>query len=103
MCELENMLKGLSPERQQAIRDKADRMEAYFNTAGVLFMKDKNEQWVEGMFDEGDSESDLVKLEKEYKQGLDKDKVDMYKMQKDKSYKLKEGWDGKRLIEGWEL
>lgn len=103
MTELENMLRGLSPERQQAIRDKADRMELYFNTAGVLFMKDKDEQWVEGIFDEGVSESDLVKLEKEYKKGLDKDKVDMYKMQKDKNYKLKEGWDGKRLIEGWEL
>ena len=53
MTELENMLQGLPPEQQQAIRDKADRMEAYFNTAGVLFMKDKDEQWVEGMFDEG--------------------------------------------------
>lgn len=73
MCELENMLQGLSPERQQAIRDKADRMEAYFNTAGVLFMKDKDEQWVEGMFDEGwdgkrpnkgDSEEYLTKVDK---------------------------------------
>jgi len=103
MCELENMLQGLSPERQQAIRDKADRMELYFNTVGVLFMKDKNEHWVEGTFDEGESESDLAGLEREYKQGSDKDEVNMYKMQKDKSYKLKEGWDGKRLSEGWEL
>lgn len=103
MTELENMLQGLSPEQQKTIRDKADRMELYFNTCGVLFMKDKDEQWVEGIFNEGDSESNLVKLEREYKQGLDKDKVDMYKMQKDKSYKLKEGWDGRRLSEGWEL
>ena len=64
MCELEIMLQGLPPERQQAIRDKADRLEAYFNTAGVLFMKDKDEQWVEGMFDEGDSEEYLTKVDK---------------------------------------
>ena len=64
MSELEIMLQGLSPERQQAIRDKADRMEVYFNTAGVVFMKDKDEQWVEGMFDEGDSEEYLTKLDK---------------------------------------
>lgn len=64
MTELENMLQGLPQERQQAIRDKADRMEAYFNTAGVLFMKDKDEQWVEGMFDEGDSEGYLTKADK---------------------------------------
>ena len=102
-CELELMMVGMSPEQQQAIRDKADRMEAYFDTAGVLFMKDKDEQWVDGIFDDGESESDLVKLEREYKQGSGKDKVNMYKMQKDKSCKLKEGWDGKRLSEGWEL
>lgn len=64
MCELENMLRGLSPEQQQAIRDKADRMELYFNTAGVLFMKDKDEQWVEGMFNEGDSGDYLTKVDK---------------------------------------
>ena len=58
------MLQGLSPERQQSIRDKADRMEVYFNTNGVLFMKDKDEQWVEGMFNEGDSEEYLTKLDK---------------------------------------
>lgn len=64
MCELENMLQGLPIEHQQAIRDKADRMEAYFNTAGVLFMKDKDEQWVEGIFDEEDSEEYLTKIDK---------------------------------------
>ena len=65
MTELENMLQGLSPEQQQAIRDKADRMEAYFNTAGVLFMKDKDEQWVEGIFDEGGYSGEyLTKVDK---------------------------------------
>ena len=73
MCELEIMMAGMSPERQQAIRDKADRMEIYFNTAGVLFMKGGDEQWVEGMFDEGwdgkrlnkgDSEVYLTKVDK---------------------------------------
>ena len=64
MTELENMLQGLSSEQQQVIRDKADRMEAYFNTAGVLFMKDKDEQWVDGIFDEGDSEEYLTKVDK---------------------------------------
>ena len=64
MKELEIMLQGLPPEQQQAIRDKADRMEAYFNTAGVLFMKDKDEQWVDGIFDEGDLEEYLTKVDK---------------------------------------
>lgn len=58
------MLQGLSPERKQAIRDKADRMEAYFNTAGVMFIKDKDEDWVEGMFDEGDCPDYLTKVDK---------------------------------------
>ena len=63
-CELELMMQGMSEERKQSIRDKADRMEAYFNTAGVLFMKDEDEQWVEGMFDEGKSEEYLTKADK---------------------------------------
>lgn len=63
-CELELMMQGMSEERKQSIRDKADRMEVYFNTAGVMFMKDKDEQWAEGMFDEGDSEEYLTKLDK---------------------------------------
>lgn len=63
-CELELMMLGMSEERKQSIRDKADRMEVYFNTAGVLFMKDKDEQWVEGMFDEGDSDEYLTKVDK---------------------------------------
>lgn len=64
MCELELMMANMPPERQQAIRDKADRMELYFNTAGVLFMKDKDERWAEGIFDEGDSEEYLTKVDK---------------------------------------
>lgn len=63
-CELELMMQGMSEERKQSIRDKADRMEVYFNTAGVMFMKDKDEQWAEGMFDEGDSEAYLTKVDK---------------------------------------
>lgn len=64
MSELENMLQGLSPEHQQSIRDKADRMELYFNTAGVMFMKDKDEKWAEEMFDEGEAEDYLTKVDK---------------------------------------
>lgn len=65
MCELELMMANMPPEHQQAIRDKADRMEAYFNTAGVLFMKDKDEQWAEGVFDEGESKDEyLTKVDK---------------------------------------
>lgn len=64
MSELELMMQGMSEERKQSIRDKADRMEVYFNTNGVLFMKDKDEQWVEGMFDEGNSEEYLTKLDR---------------------------------------
>lgn len=64
MCELELMMANMPPEQQQTIRDKADRMEAYLNTAGVLFMKDKDEQWAEGIFNEGDSEGYLTKVDK---------------------------------------
>lgn len=64
MTELQILMQGMSEERKQLIQEKADRMEAYFNTAGVLFMKDKDEQWVEGMFDEGDSGEYLTKVDK---------------------------------------
>jgi len=64
MTELQIMMQGMSEERKQLIQEKADRMELYFNTAGVLFMKDKDEQWVEGMFDEGKSEEYLTKVGK---------------------------------------
>lgn len=43
MKELEAMMQGMSEERKQVIRDKADRMEVYFNTAGVMFIKDKDD------------------------------------------------------------
>ena len=64
MSELELMMQGMSEERKQSIRDKADRMEVYFNTAGVMFKKDKDEQWVEGMFGQGESEEYLTKVDK---------------------------------------
>ena len=98
MTELENMLQGLSPERQQAIRDKADRMELYFNTAGVLFMKDKDEQWVQDIFDEGDSKEDLTVV---FKNNGD---INMSgNITTTESVINSEGWDGNRLGEGWEL
>ena len=72
-CELELMMQGMSEERKQSIRDKADRMELYFNTAEVLFMKDKDEQWVEGIFDEGcDRKSPNKGKSEEYLTKLDK-------------------------------
>lgn len=58
------MLKGLPEDRQRAIREKADRLEVYFNTAGVVMMKDKDEQWVEGMLQDGESIDDFTKLGK---------------------------------------
>ena len=63
-CELELMLEGLPEDRQRAIREKADRLEVYFNTAGVVMMKDKDEQWVEGMLQDGESIDDFAKLSK---------------------------------------
>lgn len=69
--ELELMMKDFSEERKQTIREKADRLEVYFNTQGVVMMKDKNEQWCEGlpnegwdgMLQEGESMSDFTKLD----------------------------------------
>lgn len=58
------MLEGLPEDRQRAIREKADRLEVYFNTAGVVMMKDKDEQWVEGMLQDGESIDDFAKLSK---------------------------------------
>ena len=51
--ELGLMMKDFSEERKQAIREKADRLEVYFNTQGVVMMKDKDEQWCEGLPNEG--------------------------------------------------
>ena len=50
--ELELMMKDFSEERKQAIREKADRLEVYFNTQGVVMMK-TDEQWCDGLPNEG--------------------------------------------------
>lgn len=64
MSELDVLMQGMSEERKKEILDKADRMEVYFNTAGVLFMKDKDEEWVEGIFDNEGKDEYLTKLDK---------------------------------------
>ena len=48
MTELQNMMSGMSEDCKQRIMDKADRLEAYFKD-DVLYMKDKDEEWCEGM------------------------------------------------------
>ena len=48
VCELEVMMSGMSEERKQRIRDKADRLEVFFKDE-VVYMKDKDEGW-DGMF-----------------------------------------------------
>ena len=48
MKELEAMMSGMTEERKQRILDKADRLEAYFKD-DVLYMKDKDEEWCDGM------------------------------------------------------
>ena len=48
MKELEVMLSGKTEERKQRIRDKADRLEVFFKD-DVLYMKDKDEEWCDGM------------------------------------------------------
>ena len=65
MTELDIMLQGLPEERQKAIREKADRMDAYINSQGVLLMKDKDEEWVDCMLEQGESLNDFTKLDKE--------------------------------------
>lgn len=62
VCELEMMLKGLPEDRQKAIREKADRLEIYFNTQGVVMMKDKNEKWCDGMLQDDELMSDFNKV-----------------------------------------
>ena len=42
------MLSGMSEERKQRIMDKADRLEVFFKDE-VVYMKDKDEEWCEGM------------------------------------------------------
>ena len=51
--ELEIMMSGMSEERKQRIRDKADRLEVYFKDE-VVYMKDKDEGW-DGMLPKGDA------------------------------------------------
>ena len=53
MSELEVMLSSMSEEQKQRIMDKAERLEAYFKD-DVLYMKDKDEEWSEGMLPKGD-------------------------------------------------
>ena len=48
MSELEIMMSGMSEERKKHIMDKADRLEVLFKD-DVLYMKDKDEEWCEGM------------------------------------------------------
>ena len=48
MTELEAMMSGMSEERKQHIMDRANKLEAYFKD-DVLYMKDKDEQWCDGM------------------------------------------------------
>ena len=48
MTELEAMLSSMSEECKQRILDKADRLEAFFKD-DVVYMKDKDEEWCEGM------------------------------------------------------
>lgn len=52
VCELEVMMSGMSEERKQRIRDKADRLEVFFKDE-VVYMKDKDEGW-DGMLSEDD-------------------------------------------------
>ena len=41
-------MSGMSEERKQRIRDKADRLEVFFKDE-VVYMKDKDEEWCDGM------------------------------------------------------
>lgn len=50
-CELDLMLDKLSPEEQERIRAKADNLEVLFR-GNTVYMKDKDEDWCDGMFNE---------------------------------------------------
>ena len=63
MKELEVMLSGMPEEQKQRIRDKADRLEVFFKDE-VVYMKDKDEEWVEGMLQDGERLDDFTKLSK---------------------------------------
>ena len=47
-CELQIMMSGMSEECKQRIMDKANRLEVFFKD-DVLYMKDKDEEWCNGM------------------------------------------------------
>lgn len=64
MTELQIMMQGMSEEQRERIHKQADRLEVYFSTNEDVYMKDKDEQWAEGMFDEGESEEYLTKVDK---------------------------------------
>ena len=57
------MLSGMTEEQKQRIRDKADRLEVFFKDE-VVYMKDKDEGWVEGMLQDGERLDDFTKLSK---------------------------------------
>ena len=63
MKELGVMLSGMTEERKQRIMDKADRLEVFFKDE-VVYMKDKDEGWVEGMLQDGERLDDFTKLSK---------------------------------------
>ena len=63
MTELEVMLSGMPEEQKQRIRDKADRLEVFFKDE-VVYMKDKDEEWCDGMLQDGERLDDFTKLSK---------------------------------------
>ena len=46
-------MSGMSEDCKQRIMDRANRLEVYFKDE-VVYMKDKDEGWVEGMLPKGD-------------------------------------------------
>ena len=60
MTELDIMLQGLPPERQEAIRKRANELEVYFS-GDIVLMKENGEKWVDGMLDDID-ESSITQL-----------------------------------------
>ena len=57
------MLSGMPEEQKQRIRDKADRLEVFFKDE-VVYMKDKDEEWCDGMLQDGERLDDFTKLSK---------------------------------------
>lgn len=65
MAELDLLLKGYSEEQRERVYKQADRLEAYFNTNGDVYMKDKDEGW-DGILPSIDGESYTVGLTKTF-------------------------------------